>query len=153
MQDIQIREARREELPAIVTLYNLMWAGSKTPIAIKTGEGIFERMRANPNQRMYVAEVDGRVVGTFMMIVKDHPATGDARDCVVDNVVVHPRFQGKGIGKQMIRFVTEQGKQSGCARLVIAGGERRDDSHAFYESLGFTRKGYGFVRNITAETG
>lgn len=143
MQGIEIRVAKREELPKVVTLYNLMWVGKK-PIDIKTGENIFDRMQKR-SQAMYVVTLDGRVVGTFMVLIK---ADDDGLQCVVENVVVHPKYQRRGIGKQVMAFVTEKCKEEGCHRLVVSSSDKRESSAQFYESQGFERRGYSFVKRI-----
>ncbi|MDH3216557.1 MAG: GNAT family N-acetyltransferase [Candidatus Krumholzibacteria bacterium] len=147
MENVKIRAAQREELAAIVSLYNLMWVGSKSPLDVKVGENIFDRMKRK-GQRMYVVDVDGRVVGSLMMLVKPGVSSGADSECVLENVVVHPRYQRRGIGKKMMHFATAKCKEAGCSTLFVASGERRQRSAAFYESLGFARRGYGFVKRV-----
>jgi GNAT superfamily N-acetyltransferase len=143
LADIEIRTAKREELSAIVTLYNLMWLGSKSPIDLKVGENVFDQMERR-GQGMYVVDVDGRVVGAFMLLIKGR------EECIAENVVVHPKFQRQGIGKMMMSFVTEKCKEAGCRRLVVSSGEKRERESVrhFYESLGFKRRGYALVKHF-----
>jgi ribosomal protein S18 acetylase RimI-like enzyme len=141
VEDIEIRAARRDELSEIVTLYNLMWVDSD-PLDHKLAENIFDEMQGKPNQGMYVAETGGRVVASFMMLIND------GGECVVENVVVHPKFQRHGIGKRMMSFVADRCRETGCRRLVISSAEKRESSSGFYESLGFRRMGYGFVKDF-----
>ena len=144
MDNIEIRTAKREELPEIVTLYNLMWVGSESPIDVKVGGNIFDRMQGKPRQGRYVVELNGRVVASFMTLIKGDVET----ECVLENVVVHPKYQRQGIGKKMMNFVTEKCREAGCRRLIISSSEKRESSSGFYESLGFKRMGYSFVKYL-----
>lgn len=146
MEPVKIREAVRDELAQIVALYNLMWVGSKNPLDMKMAENFFEGLRKHSNHHMYVAEKDGRVIGSFVLLIE---ATGDGEpEGVIENVVVHPRFQGKGVGKEMVRFAVDRCREAGCRRLVQPTSEKRESSAAFYESLGFTQEGYHLVKKI-----
>ena len=143
MENAKIREARREELAQIVTLYNLMWTDSDTPIDTKVGENIFDQMQGD-RQWMYVVDLDGRVVASFMVLI----GGADGSECILDNVVVHPRYQRKGIGRKMLAFVTEKCLEMGCRQIVVSKRERDRGSKGFYESLGFERTSVGFVRRL-----
>jgi N-acetylglutamate synthase-like GNAT family acetyltransferase len=143
VEKADIREAKREEIPQIVTLYNLMWVERGSPLDIKIGENIYDQMRGE-GKAMYVVVVDGRVVGCFMLLLQK----GDLARCILENVVVHPRYQRRGVGSEIIEFVTDRCREAQCRQIVASSRERREESSGFYESLGFERRGYGFVKNI-----
>jgi len=138
-----IREARRDELSQIVTLYNLMWMDSVNPIDLKVAQNVFDQMQLN-RQWMFVVEMDDRVVASFMMLIAD----SNEPECVLDNVVVHPRYQRKGIGRMIVMFVAEHSKNRGCRRIVGSIREKHELSSAFWESMGFERRPGGFFKNI-----
>ena len=137
-----IREARRDELPQIVTLYNLMWSDSENPIDIKTAQSVFDGM-SKGGRWMFVAEVDDRVVGSFMIV-----KSGEGRECVLDNVVVHPRYQRQGIGRQIVDFVADRCRREGCRQIVGSIRERHESSRAFWQSMGFERQLNRYVKTV-----
>jgi N-acetylglutamate synthase-like GNAT family acetyltransferase len=143
LDNAKIREAKRDELAAIVTLYNLMWTDSDSPLDTKIGENIFDQMREH-GQLMYVVEVEGRVVAAFMMLM-----TGDEEPvCDVDNVVVHPRYQRKGIGRMMMGFVTACCRKAGSRRIIVSNRQRRELPFAFLDAMGFERTSVGYVKTL-----
>ena len=141
--DAEIRQAKREEIPQIVMIYNLMWAERGTPLDTKIGENIYEQMRGE-GKALYVVVADGRVVGAFMLLLQH----GDPSRCIVENVAVNPKYQRRGLGTRIIDFATERGRDARCREIVVSSGERRGGSSGFYESLGFERRGYSFVKTI-----
>ena len=48
----------------------------------------------------------------------------------------------------MIRFAVEQCTAAGCGTLVQPISEKRQSADGFYESQGFTRHGYDFIKNL-----
>ena len=143
----KIREADHAELESIVSLYNLMWIGSKNPIDMKMAESYFAGLQHRPNHFMYVIEEDGRLVGTFLLLIKED-ADKEAPEGVLENVAVHPRFRHQGIGTEMVDFAIEKCKLAGCARLIQPTNEKREDAAAFFESKGFARVGYNLVYKL-----
>ena len=146
MEGLEIRIARDEELPEIITLYNLMWADSKSPLTMKVGENIYRRIRDNPDDDMYVVLLEDRIVGSFTVLVRK--GGGGSNECVVENVAVNPKFQRRGIGSSIVYFLTDWCKLCGIATLTFTSGEKRDKSDAFYEAMGFERRGFSFTKTI-----
>lgn len=140
---MKIREARRDELPEIVTLYNLMWVDSKHPIDLKVARNVYDQMQQN-RQWMFVVEMDGRVVASFMMLI----AGDNEPECVLDNVVVHPRYQRRGIGRQIVDFVGKHSKARGCRRIVGSIREKHESSSAFWVSMGFEQRPGGYFKDV-----
>jgi GNAT superfamily N-acetyltransferase len=102
-------------------------------------------MRRYPDYRVYVAELDDRIVGTYALLVMDNLAHRGARSGIVEDVGVVPDVQGQGIGTQMMRHALEMCARAGCYKLVLSSNLNRTAAHAFYEALGFERHGYSFV--------
>jgi GNAT superfamily N-acetyltransferase len=146
LEGLEIRIARDEELPEIIALYNLMWVNSESPVTMKVGETLYQRIKENPDDDMYVALLDDRVVGSFTVLVRKTDA-GD-NECVVENVAVNPKYQRRGIGKSIVRFLADWCKLCGITRLTIASSDKRENVVAFYNALGFERRGSGFIKTI-----
>lgn len=151
MTSRRIREADHAELVSIVSLYNLMWVGSKNPVDMKMAEKYFAGVKRRANHVMYVIEEDGRLVGTFLLLIKKTPGK-DSCDGVLENVAVHPRFQRRGIGTEMVDFAIEKCRLAGCARLIQPTNEKREGATPFFESKGFSREGYNLVYELTDES-
>jgi GNAT superfamily N-acetyltransferase len=105
-------------------------------------------MKRYPNYTVYVAELEGKIIGAFALLIMDNLAHLGAPSGVVEDVVVHQEWRGLGIGKVMIQFAMEQCRQAGCYKLALSSNLRRESAHKFYESLGFEQHGYSFLVNL-----
>ncbi len=85
-------------------------------------------------QQMFVAVVDGRIVGFVSVSLDDEQKVGE-----IGLNAVHPDYAGRGIGTQMYAFALGKMKEAGM--LVASVGTGGDVSHAparrAYEKAGF----------------
>lgn len=148
MAAVEIRPARREDLAAILALYADLETDGKV-LALPAAESILERMQRYPNYTVYVAVAEGQIVGTFELLIMDNLAHMGAPSGIVEDVVVHPAWRGRGIGKQMMLCAMEQCRQARCYKLALSSNLKREAAHRFYEALGFQKHGYSFVALFT----
>jgi GNAT superfamily N-acetyltransferase len=144
MVKIEIREATEKDLFSVLSLFKQPDV-DQDALSILQAQGIFKRIRHYPNYKIYVAKTDYRIVGTFSLLIMDKLAHMGARSGIVDDVVVHLDWQGKGIGKKMMQFAMDRCKESGCYKLMLSSNIKRDLAHQFYEKLGFKKHGYSFT--------
>lgn len=145
---ISCREAGREDLPQVLGLYAQPGLDDGNVLSLERAERIFERMARYPDYSVYVALCDGRIVGTFALLVMDNLAHLGASSAIIEDVAVEPDWQGRGVGKAMMRHALELCRDKGCYKAVLSADLVRERAHAFYESLGFTRHGYSFRIDI-----
>ncbi|HLP09159.1 MAG TPA: GNAT family N-acetyltransferase [Opitutaceae bacterium] len=147
---VAIRPATVADLPAVLALYAQPEIDNGKVLPLAQAEAIFRRMQSYPNYTLYVALRGDRIVGTFSLLVADNLAHLGAPSGVVEDVVVAAEEQGKGIGKQMMRFALERSRELGCYKLALSSNARRTAAHRFYDSLGFERHGLSFVATPAA---
>ncbi len=148
MESIKIRPATNEDVPAVVALYNYSKGINTATFDVKTVGNIFEKVRKHPNFHVYIAEMDSRVVGTFMLVVSEATAGGEGPEGIVENVAVHRRYQRQGIGKQMMQFAMEMCKEAGCHKMRFSTNDRNAEASQFFEMLGFEQRGYGYTIDL-----
>ncbi len=113
-------------------------------LPVAEAEAVLRRFAAYPDYRLFVAEDDGVVVGTFALLVMDNIAHLGAPSGVIEAVVVDPSRQGQGIGRAMMEHALAECRARGCYKTSLSANLKREHAHAFYESLGFERHGYSF---------
>jgi GNAT superfamily N-acetyltransferase len=103
-----------------------------------------EAMRADPNQLMMIAELDGIPVGCLQLtFIPGIPGNGLWRG-LVENVHITPSQRNKGLGAQMMNWAIEQCRARGCGLVQLTSNKKRLDAHRFYERLGFEKSHEGF---------
>jgi GNAT superfamily N-acetyltransferase len=142
--NLTIREISEVDLPAVLELYAQLGEDDGRVLTVNEAQAIYRRMCSYPDYRIYLAELEGRAVGTFAMLVMDNLGHLGVRSAVLEDVVVDNRLRGQGIGKQMMDFARRICLDKGCYKLTFSSNRNREAAHRFYESLGFRRHGISF---------
>lgn len=145
--NIQIRQAIKQDLPQILNLYATVLDKGEV-ISIEQAENLFTKMTFYPNYKVYVAENESEIIGTFALLIMDNLAHIGTPSAIVEDVVVSENYQGNGIGKIMMNFAMERCKEERCYKLVLSSNLKRTKAHAFYESLAFEKHGFSFRVNL-----
>jgi GNAT superfamily N-acetyltransferase len=148
IDDLEIRPAGVEELPQVLQLYEALEFGNHS-LDLASAQRILERMQAYPSYTLYVALSGSELLGTFALLIMDNLAHQGAPSGIIEDFVVHPSWQRKGIGSQMMAFAMQRCREAGCYKLVLSSSELREQAHHFYSSLGFKHYGYCFVVNLS----
>ena len=138
---IEIREAKEEDLPRILPLYKEL---DESGLPINTAKEIFQSMKGSLEYcKLYVAVLDKKVVGTFVLFFLPTMAHGKP-SAVVEDVAVSRECQGQGIGKAMMNYAMKICKEKNCYKIALSSKFKRENAHKFYEALGFEKLGYSF---------
>jgi GNAT superfamily N-acetyltransferase len=142
--EVLIREALEEDLPGVLALYAQPGLDDGQTLSVEEARLHYRRFKQYPNYRLFVAELNGEIVGTFALLIMDNLAHLGAPSGVVEDVVVTLKHQSQGIGRRMMEVALENCRQSGCYKMALSSNLKREAAHAFYESLGFEKHGYSF---------
>ncbi|WP_072638636.1 GNAT family N-acetyltransferase [Rhizobium leguminosarum] len=148
LSDILIRQARREDLPALVAMFAadaLGGHGDTTDSeAFPDYVRAFVAIEASPDQTLYVAERRGEVVGTFQTMVTTSLTGRGSSAMIIEAVQTRADMRGQGVGGLMIEFAIAEAKGRGIGRVALTSNAVRKDAHRFYERLGFKPSHLGF---------
>ena len=135
------RTAERRDVPEIVRLIadDALANGGDSygePLAQDYWDA-FDRMAAQPGNRIVLAEQDGRLIGCFQFTVVHGLSRRGAARATIESVKVASDQRGQGIGSAMMRHAIELARTEGCALVQLTTQTRRADAHRLYERLGF----------------
>ena len=141
---VSCREASKTDLPEVLSLYTQPALDNGKVISLLEAERLFERIAHYPDYKIYVAVCEGNVVGSFALLIMDNLGHMGAPSAVIEDVAVDPGWQGRGVGRIMMRYALQICGEKGCYKAALSSNLKREQAHAFYESLGFERHGYSF---------
>ena len=148
-----IRPASIADLPQVLTLCRHLDLPGEAALTTAQACERFEALVAQERHQIYVAELHGRVVGTFALAFVGGLAHSARDSCIVEDVVVAPQHRCCGIGAQMMRFAMLECARRHCYKLVLSSHLEREPAHRFYEGLGFHKHGFSFLITPQAQDG
>jgi GNAT superfamily N-acetyltransferase len=150
---ITIREARREDVAAIVRLLadDHLGAGREV-VSDPPAAGYFEafdKVEADPRNLLAVAEgADGQVVGTMQMTFIPGLSNQGAELALIEAVRVDSSLRGQGLGQVLVGWALDEARRRGCRFVELFTHNSRVDAQRFYEGLGFEKSHAGMRRAL-----
>jgi len=80
---------------------------------------------------------EGQIVGVALM--GEYAVVSGIKGWIED-VVVDQAHRGKGLGRQLMEFLIEQGRQKGLTEILLFTGYHRKPANQLYQNLGFQKK-------------
>ncbi len=146
--EVKIRQATLDDVKDILQIYAESLDNGKV-LSVEKAQRVFLKQQQYPDYKVFVAEYEQQLVGTFALLIMENMAHQGTPSAVVEDVGVIPAMQGKGIGKVMMEYALNYAKEKGCYKMSLSSNLRRDKAHQFYESLGFQKHGFSFLMNLT----
>ena len=82
------------------------------------------------HSQVAVAIAGGRVVGVIVL-------TSTEEGFCLDNVAVRPSFQGKGVGRRLLRFAESEALRQGYDSIYLYTNELMSENRALYCRIGY----------------
>jgi len=146
-----VRRATAADLPGILGLLfddRATPSNELDPGAPCYAEALRE-MQASDENGTYVAEAEGRLVGTFMLTFIRHLMRQGRLVAQIEAVRVDPLVRNRGYGAEMMRWAIEEARRRDCSRVQLTTNKSRNDAHRFYARLGFRASHEGMKLDLT----
>ena len=139
MVDITIRELEENDLfnGFLESMDSLKLASN---LDKEEAKKIIKKIKSNSNHFIYVAILDGSVVGSATIFIEPKFIHDGGKVAHVEDVVVSKEYQGKGIGELLMQSLLEMAKDSKCYKTIL---NCSDEVKPFYEKLGFKKNSNG----------
>ena len=140
-EDLHIRRARREDVPAIVRLLADDELGRSReavdPQSMQRYYAAFDAISSDPRNELMIAVLQQEVVGTYQVTYIPYMSRGGNERCLIEAVRVASNLRGRGIGQAMMQYALKKARQRGCLMAQLTTDKQRADAHRFYRALGF----------------
>jgi ribosomal protein S18 acetylase RimI-like enzyme len=150
---VQVRDARSEDLPAIVALLADDFLGRQREQAVgpvhENYAMAFRAIEMDPNNQLLVAVLDDAVVATLQLTFTPSLSYRGSWRATVESVRTASPLRGRGIGAALMRAAIERARERGCALVQLSTNKARGDARRFYERLGFSATHEGMKLTLT----
>ena len=122
-------------------------AGGATPHhATPVQEATWDLMMRRDGLTVYLAEVQGKAVGTATLLLLPNLTSDCQPSAFVEAVVVDVDFRRRGIATAVMRRILGDTAAAGCNKIQLLSHKRHvaDGAHRLYTGLGFEAEAEGF---------
>lgn len=145
-----IRKARLEDYPALTSLLReadelharLLPSYFRVPRGPARSRDDMDRLLRAMDEAIYVAEVDGAIVGLVHVQLYDTPAVAvmvPKRRAHIDNLVVAEGARRAGVGRKLVDTAAEWAREKGAREILLTVWAGNEGAEQFYDALGFRR--------------
>jgi GNAT superfamily N-acetyltransferase len=135
---VSIRAANDDDNAELLDLEKMCPQGKGLVLQFDRSPDFFSRSRVYENYTVYVAEEQGKIVGTVGAALKEFNMSGEiAKGVYIYDLRVRPTFRGRGIGSKLVQHAIGEKNEADLAYGIIM--EENYPSVALFKRLGFQR--------------
>lgn len=133
---VHVEEATLEACDRLCQLLGILFAQEREFEADASKQSVAIRMiLSDPSiGKIFVLKKEEEIIGTATLLFSVSTAMG-GRVAWLEDVIVDPRFRGRGYGKMLLKEVLKNALT--CKRIMLRTDEDNERAQALYEQLGF----------------
>lgn len=126
----RIRRARRDDSAGLTACVEAAYQHYVARMSQPPGPMLADYDAEIAQHQVWVVEDEGEIVGGLVLIPKDDHV-------LLDNIAVHPDYQGKGIGRALLELADAEALRQGYAELRLYTHEKMTENIALYSRIGW----------------
>ena len=141
-----IREINENDIDGLLTLYTHLH-GNAVPKKNAGLTALFDRILADDCHHIIVAEEDGRLASSCVIVIIPNLTHGQRPYAVVENVITAPEYRRRGLASECLNYARDIAKSCGCYKIMLMTGSREKSTLDFYRRAGYNSEDKtGFVQ-------
>lgn len=122
--------------PTLVTAFEKLMPQLADGLTIPD-EVYLKKMVEDKDINLFVAELDGEIVGTLTLIITNMLSGRKGR---IEDVIVDEKVRGKGVANRIMQHSIDYAKQEGVEKIDLTSSPSRIAAHKLYEKCGFVKR-------------
>jgi ribosomal protein S18 acetylase RimI-like enzyme len=114
----------------------------------------FQMLLYDPNQAVFIAEIDGEAAGFINVVLRDAPPLEilvPRRFAVIDSIGVNRSFRRLGAGQALMQRAEQWASEKGAVDIELTVYEFNRSAITFYEQLGYTPLSRKLSKPLTSQ--
>ena len=140
MSDPKIRKAEHTDLPGVLKLYRHLHPADPDPNEVDA-ERAWAALIGSEMTTILVAEIAGTLASSCTIAIIPNLTRGARPFGVIENVVSHPDYRRRGIGRSILAAALDIAWASNCYKVMLATGSKRPETLHFYAGAGMEQGG------------
>ena len=145
IEGLRLRLAEDADIVPLLDLY-VHLSSDNTRCPDEVARDSLRRISQIQGSGVFVGYANGKLVTTCTLIVVPNLTRGGRPYAVIENVVTHPEYRKRGLGKAILDAACDSAWESGCYKVMLSTGSTRPAILSFYESAGFEQSRTGFQK-------
>ena len=138
IENLKIRETTEEDCSLILSLIKEIAEYEKmSDQVVATEESLKESIFRNKRAEVVILELNREAVGYALYFYNYSTFIGKS-GLYLEDIFIKKEVRGKGIGKEVFKFLVKKAKEEGCKRMEWTCLNWNEPSIKFYKSLGAT---------------
>jgi ribosomal protein S18 acetylase RimI-like enzyme len=130
--DIRLAEKKHEQ--AVFECVSMAYSVYIERMCKKPAPMLSDYTKLIEENAVYIATDSEEVAGIIVYLQKDN-------SLLIENVAVHPDFQGRGFGRKLIEFAFDFAQKAGLQEVNLYTNELMTENIRYYHGLGFVEVG------------
>jgi GNAT superfamily N-acetyltransferase len=136
---MHIRALTRAELPALLALYRHLHPHDEAlPDDASVGV-VWDELLSNPRYRYLGVYVEDILIASCTISIIPNLTRGGRPYGLIENVVTHSDYQGRGYGKAVLREALSFAWSQRCYKVMLMTSRKDEAILKFYAAAGFDR--------------
>jgi ribosomal protein S18 acetylase RimI-like enzyme len=131
---VMVRRCVSADFDGVVPLLRELWPDKH--LDLEALRVVWESAMSSASQ-IYVCATESDCVIGFGSLSWKNNLWQEGLLAHVDELVVHSRHRGKGVGTKILSHLTDMARARGCKRLELDSAHHRTGAHEFYAAHGF----------------
>ena len=131
-----IRELENKDFQQLMELYTHLHE-KDIPEMDERVSSVWESIIADKNHHIIVAELNGKIISSFVCVIIPNLTRNQRPYAFVENVVTHSDFRGKGIATACLNYARDIAKSENCYKLMLLTGSKNETTLNFYRRAGY----------------
>ena len=149
-EGFSIRAALPSDLEGLAALYPHL-NPSDEPISRDLATARLDAINQIPSSTVLLGLLHDELVASCTLIVIPNLTNGGKPYGLIENVVTHAGYRGRGYGTSILHAAAKAAWDAGCYKVMLMTGSKQPSTLKFYENAGFEQTKTGFqMRRISA---